>query len=147
MNDTILLIDDDVNVLHGLSRVLRNQPYRIYTARSGDEAMKILKAWNIDVVVSDEKMPGISGTDLLKWVSENYPEVMRIVLTRNATAETAIRAINEADVFHFFTKPCNEVELALTIRKALEEKEQRKLERTLSYCSGQIICNQLGNHK
>ena len=127
MNHTVLLIDDDANILHGLTRVLRNQPYKIYTARSGNEALGILKAWNVDVVVSDENMPGISGTDLLKWVAENYPEVMRILLTGNATTETAIRAINEADVFHFFTKPCSEMKLAITIRKAIEEKERKKL--------------------
>ena len=122
MNHTVLLVDDDPNILHGLARVLRNQPYELYTARSADEAMALLKAWNVDVIVSDEQMPGISGSDLLAWVAENYPDVMRIVLTGHATAETAIRAINEGDVYHFFTKPCDEVELALTIRKALEQK-------------------------
>ncbi|MGD9128005.1 MAG: response regulator [Planctomycetia bacterium] len=128
MNRTVLLIDDDTNVLHGLARVLRNQPYKLFTARSGEEAMNILKAWSVDVIVSDETMPGMSGTDLLKWVSENCPEVMRILLTGNATTETAIRSINEANVFHFFTKPCNEVELALAIRRAIEEKERRQKE-------------------
>lgn len=126
MPHTVLLIDDDANVVRGLARVLRNQPYQLYTARSGNEAMEILKAWNVDVVVTDEQMPGISGTDLLNWVSQNYSHIKCIVLTGHATAETAIRAINEADVFHFFTKPCNEVELAMTIRKALEEKDREK---------------------
>ena len=131
MNNAVLLVDDDSNVLHGLARVLRNQPYKLYTAHSGDEAMSILKAWKVDVIVSDEQMPGISGTDLLAWVSNNYPDVMCIVLTGHATAENAIRAINEANIYHFFTKPCNDVQLALTIRKALEEKEKNKQTRTL----------------
>lgn len=126
MNHNVLLVDDDANILHGLARVLRHQPYQLYTARSGDEAMAILKSWNVDVIVTDEQMPGISGTDLLAWVATNYPNVVRIVLTGHATAENAIRAINEGEVFHFFTKPCDEVELAMTIRKALEHGDSLK---------------------
>jgi two-component system probable response regulator PhcQ len=122
VSQIVLLVDDDENVLHGLARALRRQPYQLYTARSGDEAIAILKAWNVDVIVSDEQMPGISGSDLLAWVAENDPRVMRIVLTGNATAEGAIRAINEGAVYQFLTKPCDEVHLAITIRKALEHK-------------------------
>lgn len=122
MDPIVLLVDDDANVLRGLARILRNQPYQLYTARSGDEAMAILKSRNIDVIVSDEQMPGISGSDLLVWVSENCPEVMRIVLTGHPTVEAALRAINEGRVYHFFTKPCDPVQLAVAIRKAIEHK-------------------------
>jgi len=123
MSAIVLLVDDDDNVLHGLSRVLRNQPYQLFTARSGDEAMFILKTHPVDVVVTDERMPGMSGTDLVAWVAEHCPETKRIVLTGHATATTAIRAINEGEVFRFFTKPCNEVDLAIAIREALERRE------------------------
>ena len=131
MTHCVLLVDDDANVLRGLARVLRRQPYELYTARSGDEAMQILKTQSVDVIVSDEQMPGISGADLLAWVAEHYPDVMRIVLTGHATAETAIRAINEGNVYYFFTKPCDEVQLALTIRKALEHKDLLRENRRL----------------
>ena len=131
MEHTVLLVDDDANVLHGLARVLRQQPYQLQTARSGDEAIAILKAHSVDVIVSDEQMPGISGSDLLAWVANNYPHVMRIVLTGHATAKTAIRAVNEGKVYHFFTKPCDEIELALTIRRALEEKDELEQGHTL----------------
>ena len=73
----------------------------------------------------------ISGSDLLAWAVDNYPHVMRIVLTGRATAETAIRAVNDGKVYHFFTKPCDEVELALTIRRALEQKDQLEHDHTL----------------
>ena len=131
MEHTVLLVDDDANVLRGLARVLRQQPYQLLTARSGDEAIAILKACSVDLVVSDEQMPGISGSDLLAWIANNYPRVMRIVLTGHATAETAIRAVNEGKVYHFFTKPCDDVKLALTIRRALEEKDQLKEDHAL----------------
>jgi len=123
MSRTVLLVDDDENILRGLARTLRFQPFRLYTARTAEEAIEALKAHQVDVVVSDEHMPGMSGSRLLAWIAEHCPEVMRIVLTGHATVETAIRAINEGAVYHFFTKPCDPVQLAVVIRKALEHKE------------------------
>lgn len=123
MEHIVLLVDDDKNVVHGLTRALHSQPYQIYTAQSGDEAMWILKAHDVDVIVTDEKMPGMSGCDLIAWVAEHYPEVVRILLTGHASAETAIRAINEGAVYQIFTKPCRDLHLAIAIRKALEYRE------------------------
>lgn len=123
MQRTVLLVDDDENVLRALARALRHQPFCIYTAHTADEAIDALKAHPVDVVVSDECMPGMSGSRLLAWIAEHCPEVMRIVLTGHATAETAIRAINQGAVYHFLTKPCDPVQLAVVIRKALEHKQ------------------------
>jgi DNA-binding NtrC family response regulator len=122
MTHTVLLVDDDAVVLHCLARILQNQPYQLYTARSGTEAVNVLEARRVDVIVSDERMPGMSGTDLFAWVAMYYPGVVRIMLTGRATMETAIRAINEGGVHYFFTKPCNEAHLAVVIRKALEHQ-------------------------
>ena len=119
----VLFVDDDENILRGLTRVLRNQPYRLFTARSGEEAMRVLMTNHVSVIVADEQMPGMSGTELLSWIAENCPETMRIVLTGHASTSTAIRAINEGSVFRFFTKPCNEVDLALAIREAIDAKK------------------------
>jgi len=124
MQQAVLLVDDDENVLHGLARVLRHQPYRLYTAHSAEEAVWTLKRQRIDVIVADEKMPGMSGSELLLWVAKEYPDVQRIVLTGHATVDTAVRAINEEGVFRFFTKPCPEFELAVAIRMALEQREK-----------------------
>ncbi len=70
------------------------QPYQLYTARSADEAIHTLETRNVDIIVTDEKMPGMSGTDLLARVAKDYPQVMRILLTGHASTETAIRASN-----------------------------------------------------
>ena len=67
--------------------------------------------------------PGMPGTQFLTWVATHYPEVPRIVLTGHATGSTAMRAINEAKVYKFFSKPCDILELAVAIRDALEAKE------------------------
>ena len=123
MTRTVLLVDDDADVLHCLTRMLQRQPYQLYTARSGDEAVTLLKCRQVDVIVADERMPGMSGTDLLAWVARNYPDVVCIMLTGQASIEAVMRAINEGSVFHVFTKPCNEVDLAIMIRKALEHKD------------------------
>lgn len=122
MKNAVLLVDDDRNILNGLARALRHQPYWLFTATSGEEAQLILKSHNVDVIVSDEQMPGMCGSDLLTWVAGNCPEVMRIVLTGCPTVETAIRAINEGAVYQFFTKPCNPAFLGVAIRKAMERK-------------------------
>ena len=131
MQEVVLLVDDDRYILHGLARALRHQPYQLYTATSGTEAQWILKSRNVDVIVADQQMPGMSGTDLLTWIAENYPEVTRIMLTGCPDLRTAMRAINQGAVFHFLTKPCNPAILAVTIRKALERKalllENRRL--------------------
>jgi DNA-binding NtrC family response regulator len=118
----ILLVDDDEDLLSGLIRALHEQPFMVCTARDGKEAIRFLETRSIDVIVADERMPGMTGVQLLTWVAKHYPEVVRIVLTAHVEAETAIRAINDAGVFRFFGKPCNEGRLAVTIREALERK-------------------------
>lgn len=130
---TVLLVDDDENILHSLARALRQQPYQLLSTRSAEEAMWTLKTRPVDVIVADECMPGMSGSDLMAWVAESYPEVKRIILTGQATMVTAIRAINEGGVYHFFTKPCDVVELAITIRKAIEHKRPLEESQQLAF--------------
>lgn len=125
MPPAVLLVDDDPNVLHGLARALRHQPLGIYTAKSAEEAIWIFKTQHVDAIVSDERMPGLPGTELLAWVAGHYPEAVRILLTGHASVDTAVRAVNEAMVHKFFLKPCKEFELAMAIRRALEEKKER----------------------
>ncbi len=117
---TVLLIDDDVHLLHGLTRALRRLPYRFVTACSAEEAMLVLKQWPIDVIVCDEQLPGMRGSDLLAWAAQHLPDVPRIVLTGQPDVPTALKAINEGKVFRFFTKPCRDVDLAIAIGEAIE---------------------------
>ncbi|MEN0111106.1 MAG: response regulator [Planctomycetota bacterium] len=119
----VLMVDDDPNVLRGLGRALRGQPFTLLTCRSAEEALAIVKARPIGVVVTDERMPGRSGTELLAWVARETPEIVRIVLTGHTTPETTMRAVNEGRVFRFFSKPCNPLDLALAIRDGLELHE------------------------
>jgi len=123
MKHTVLLVDDDPRVTSGLSRALRNEPYQILGAASGEEALQILGARPIDVIVSDEEMPGMRGNVLLRKVSESFPETVRFMLTGKATLENAVEAINNGGISRFFVKPCNTVDLAASIRQALQQRE------------------------
>jgi two-component system probable response regulator PhcQ len=119
-SNDVLLVDDDANLLRGICRMLRHQPFQLLTARSAEEAIAVVKSRQIGVIVCDERMPGKSGTELLSWIAQNCPEVVRIVLTGHTTPETAMRAINDARVFRFFSKPCHPFDLAIAVRDGLE---------------------------
>lgn len=123
MKQTVLLVDDDPSVRAGLCRTLRKEPYDIVEAGSASEGLEILASRSIDVVVSDEEMPGMRGTRFLKRVRELYPDTVRFMLTGKATLENAVEAINRGGISRFFIKPCNDVDLAVSIRQGLQQRE------------------------
>lgn len=123
MNDIVLLVDDDPQLLNALGRVLHREKYKILTASSAEEALKIMSGICVSVIVTDQKMPGRSGVELLKDVRQRFPDTVSIMLTGEADMETAIQAINHGQIYRFFVKPCNEVDLALTIREALQQRQ------------------------
>lgn len=119
----ILFVDDEPYVTAALKRAFRREPYEILTAGSAKQALDLLAGEEIQVVVSDEKMPEMSGSEFLGIVCERYPKTIRMILTGQASLEAAIRAINEGQVYRFFTKPCNEVDLKFSIRQALQQRD------------------------
>jgi two-component system, probable response regulator PhcQ len=119
---SILLVDDESHVTAALSRHFPKQTYQVSTATSAAEAYSILDRGSIDVVVSDERMPGESGTEFLSNVRRRFPKTIRIILSGQASLEAAVRAINEGEVYRFFLKPCNPTDLIFTIQRALEHK-------------------------
>ena len=129
---SILFVDDEPNVTDALRRALRAEPLDLLSATSAEEALRILNGRAVDVVVSDEQMPGMAGSAFLGLVRRRYPRTIRIILSGHASLEAAVRAINEGEVYRFFLKPCNPTDLKVTIRqalahKALEEKSRRLL--------------------
>jgi len=116
---TVLFVDDEPALLDGLRNALRREPFQILTASSAKMGLELLSQRPVDVVVSDERMPGISGSEFLGIVRQRHPQTLRIILTGQASLEAAIRAINEGEVYRFLTKPCSPVQLAHTIRDAL----------------------------
>lgn len=132
MKDVVLIVDDEPNVVASLKRVLIDEPYEIRSAVNGARGLDILRhGGEIKVVISDEKMPAMSGTEFLSWVKEYYPDTVRIMLTGFASLESAMKAVNEGEIYRFFAKPWNETELKLAVRAALEkydlEAENKRL--------------------
>ncbi len=119
---TLLIVDDEPNVLAALTRALHEEPYRILTAGSAVEAAHVVDAEPVDLVICDQMMPVMTGTEFLSWLAVRHPEVIRILLTGCPTTETALSAINEGRIYHFFVKPCDPADLTATIRHALEQK-------------------------
>ncbi len=128
---TILIVDDDENVRHGLQHTLRSSDYRVLLADSPVAALRQLQTEPVDVVVSDHIMPGATGLDFLKLVRDRYPDTVRIMLTGHADMEMAVKAINEGEIYRFLTKPCQPTELKVTVFLACERLELERQNRRL----------------
>jgi DNA-binding NtrC family response regulator len=126
MTQVVLLVDDDVEILQLFQHMLRREPYQVEVAPNANVAFNVLESREVAVVVSDERMPGTSGTELLARVQLEYPETVRIMLTGQGSLDVAMRAINEGQVYRFLVKPVRPAELGTAIREALREWELRR---------------------
>jgi diguanylate cyclase (GGDEF)-like protein len=115
---TLLLVDDEANILSTLQRSLRRENYRILLARSGTEALDILAINPVQVVVSDHRMPGMSGVELLSRVRDLYPNTARIILSGYADITTLTDAINHGAIWKYISKPWQPDDLKAQIRQA-----------------------------
>jgi len=131
MQHKVLIVDDEPIITNLLKDALSREPYGILSASSAEEALPILDREKLDVVISDEKMPGMSGSEFLAVVRQKHPDTIRMILTGHASLDSAIRAINEGEVYRFFTKPCNVFDLAMTIRQAIKLNDLMKESRRL----------------
>lgn len=131
----ILFVDDEQSILETLKRFMRNSDYQCYYVTSGAEALELMEDTLIDVVVSDMKMPEMTGEELLREISTRYPETIRIVLSGFAEDELVMGAINEGHIWGFIHKPWNNNELAQAIDHAVFTQqviaERALLKRTL----------------
>ncbi|MGQ7958327.1 HD domain-containing phosphohydrolase [Pseudomonas sp. SP16.1] len=129
---TLLLVDDEENILNSLRRLLRNQGYEILTASGGEQALAMLEECPVDLVISDARMPGMDGATLLAEVQRRWPDCMRILLTGYADIGTTIKAINQGQIYRYISKPWDDDELRMVIRQALafhtSERERLRLE-------------------
>lgn len=117
----ILFVDDEPNVLRALERLLMDEQYTLLKAGSGDEGLQLLEENEpVPLVISDYRMPGMSGVEFLKTVYERWPETVRIVLSGYADTAAIVEAINEGHIYKFIPKPWNDDQLRVTIAKAVE---------------------------
>ena len=121
----LLLVDDEENVLRALGRTLRRDGYRIYPASSAEQGFDILARNSIQVILSDQRMPGMNGTDFLSKVKEMYPDTVRMVLSGHTDVATVTDAINRGAIYKFLTKPWDDDELRKQIGEAFRTYETR----------------------
>ena len=119
---TILLVDDEVNNLQLLRRTLRHD-YNILTASNGKEALEIVegKGDEIALIVSDQKMPEMEGTEFLKRVANEYPDIVKILLTGHLDVDAIVDSINDCHLYQYIVKPFDPEELKLTIETGIQK--------------------------
>lgn len=119
---TLLLVDDEQNILAALRRLLRRDAYHILTAASGQEGLDLLASHAVDVIVSDQRMPGMLGADFLRKAKLLYPPTMRIMLSGYTELQAVTDAVNEGAIFKFLTKPWDDQQLRGHIAEAFRLK-------------------------
>ncbi|HJW57596.1 MAG TPA: EAL domain-containing protein, partial [Burkholderiaceae bacterium] len=120
---TLLLVDDEPNILASLKRLLRGGGYRILTASSGQDGLDLLAQNDVDVIMSDQRMPGMTGVEFLRAVKTSYPDTVRIVLSGFTELKSVTDAVNEGAIYKFLTKPWDDVLLRAHIEEAFQHKE------------------------
>lgn len=139
---TVLLVDDEPHIIAALKRVLQDLPVSILSASTGNEGLGILRDHPVQVVISDERMPQMAGSDFLAMVKEHYPSTIRMMLTGHATIEAAMHAVNSGSIYRFFLKPWNDLEVVLAVKSACDlydvEEENRLLLRMVRIHQGYL---------
>lgn len=132
----ILIVDDEDKILNALERLLEEEAYVVYRSNSGKEGIEIMDGNpQIGVILSDQRMPGMSGTEFLREVKQRHSNVVRMILSGYSELSTITQAINEGSIFKFVTKPWDETQLLNIINEAFEyfelADENRKLTQEL----------------
>jgi response regulator RpfG family c-di-GMP phosphodiesterase len=139
MKSRVLFVDDDPNILSAFRSILRKE-YQVVTVEKAEEAIDLLSSSReepFEVIVSDLRMPGVSGIECLKKARKIQPDAIRILLTGHADVDTAIESVNEGYIFRFLTKPCSKEVLRSALSAGVEQyrlvqAEKELLQKTLS---------------
>ena len=123
MERTLLLVDDEEDIGAALSRLLRPYGYKIFRAKSGQEGLALLTLHEVGVVISDQRMPVMSGVEFLTQVRELYPDTVRIVLSGYADLDSVTEAINRGAIYKFLPKPWDNETLCANIMEAFRHHE------------------------
>jgi len=137
----ILYVDDEENNLISFKATFRLK-YNVTIATSADAAMKILETKSAEIIITDQRMPNMTGIEFLEKIIEKYPDPIRILLTGYADMSAVIDAVNKGKIFHYLNKPWDEKELDETIKKAYEvykaNKEIKEMNAKLALSNDQL---------
>lgn len=124
-NETVgnlLVIDDEIDIIRALERQFRRK-YKVFSTTNPIEGLSIMRRENIHVVLSDQRMPGMTGVDFFTHIKDKFPDTLKLILTGYTDVESVIGAINDGQVFRYVKKPWNPDELDLVVREAFEKYE------------------------
>ncbi|MGM0378425.1 MAG: HD domain-containing phosphohydrolase [Bacillota bacterium] len=124
MKFKILVIDDEKEILNSIKRILSNKNMKIILCNNPENAFNLIESKNFDVVISDQKMPGYSGVDILKHAKKVSSRIVTILMTGYKDISPIIEAINEANIYKYIQKPWDKSELNNTVEKAIEKKKE-----------------------
>lgn len=128
----VLIVDDEESIIAALRRLLRPEGYELVTANCGSEALTLLEADPVPLVISDYCMPGMTGLELLREVRQRWPNTLRIILSGYSDVNTIIAAVNEGEIYKFISKPWDDEEIKLHVRRAMEQYELEEEDRRLA---------------
>jgi signal transduction histidine kinase len=120
----ILLVDDEKDLLDPMKLLLGDE-YRVLTAQNADQALSIVEQESVELVISDQRMPGMTGVELLKRIREINPEIVRLILSAYTDIDAMLSAVNEGQVYRYVIKPWDVDDMRITIHQALEWKDLR----------------------
>lgn len=132
---SVLFVDDEVNILKAIQRLLRHEPMNVLTATDPAEALEIMRDTPAQVVVTDQRMPTMSGVEFLSAVREQHADVVRMMLTGYTEMNIAVDAINQGEIYRLITKPWNDDELRATLRQAFDHYDLKSEIRRLNSIS------------
>lgn len=122
---SLLLVDDEINILKSLQRILANENYQVFIATNGEEGLNLLATHPVDVIISDMRMPIMDGAAFLKIAADRWPDTKRLLLTGYTDINAAVSAINEGKIDYYLTKPWNNEHILKTIARMFENKHLR----------------------
>lgn len=128
---TVLLVDDEEQILNSLKRLLRKEPFDILAATSGTEGLALLTENPVQLILSDQRMPEMDGTEFFQKAKYLVPDAVRVILSGYADVGVIVESINKGEVYRFLSKPWNDDELKLAIRQCLEHHDILKSNREL----------------
>lgn len=128
---SLLLVDDEENIVAALRRLLRAEGWLLLSATSAEQALQLMARHEVDVILSDQRMPGMTGVELLRRVRELYPETIRLVLSGYTELQSITDAINEGAIYKFLAKPWDDEQLRSHLREAFALKEMADRNRRL----------------
>lgn len=135
---TILIVDDERNILNSLSRLLAEEERQILTASSAEEAWEIIKkSGAVDLIISDNRLPAMSGIEFLVKVRQVHSDTIRMLITGYPDLESAVAAINKGQVYRYILKPWENDELKLLVKQALDYYDVLRDNRTLTHIARQ----------